>query len=272
MLTVVFANGTLNALAVAEAVTVTLVALVAVVAVVALVAEVAVVAFPLRAAVIVPAEKLPEPSRNTIVDAVLVLAAVIVALLAWPVIDPAVVALVAVEALPDSVAVIVPALKLPEASRATTFEGVFRSVASTAIVPLVVIVPPVRYVPATIEVTVPVVELVPAPMAERNVAASKEETVLSALNLGNVTALGFVIVNKLLPRVVAPRLVRAPPAVEDAVPPLATATVPLKLAAVRLVKLAPLTAPNKPDHVPVVTVPVVVKLVEPAKGEAPTVL
>ena len=47
---------------------------------------------------------------------------------------------------------------------------------------------------------------------------------------------------------------------------------PDKLPAVRLVKLAPLTAPNKPDHVPVVTVPVVVKLVEPAKGEAPTVL
>ena len=48
--------------------------------------------------------------------------------------------------------------------------------------------------------------------------------------------------------------------------------VPAKFPAVRLVKLAPLTAPNKPDHVPVVTVPVVVKLVEPAKGDAPTVL
>lgn len=47
---------------------------------------------------------------------------------------------------------------------------------------------------------------------------------------------------------------------------------PVKLPAVRLVKFAPLTAPNNPDHVPVVTVPVVVKLVEPAKGEAPTVL
>ena len=202
----------------------------------------------------------------------LALVAVMVALFAWLVIEPAVVADVAVEALPDNVAVIVPALKLPEASRATTLEAVLAEVASTAIVPLVVIVPPVRYEPATIEVTVPVVELVPAPMAERNVAASKDETVLSALKRGNVTALGFVIVNRLLPRVVAPKFVRAPDAVEAPEPPLATATVPLKLAAVRLVKLAPLTAPNKPDHVPVVTVPVVVKLVEPAKGEAPTVL
>ena len=204
--------------------------------------------------------------------AVLALVAVMVALFAWLVMVPAVVADVAVEALPDNVAVIVPALKLPEASRATTLEAVFVVVASTANVPLVVIVPPVRYVPAVMDVTVPVVELVPAPIAERNVAASKDDTVLSALKRGNVTALGFVIVKRLLPRVVAPRLVRAPGAVEDAVPPLATATVPLKLAAVRLVKLAPLTAPNEPDHVPEVTVPVVVRLDEPAKGEAPTVL
>ena len=48
--------------------------------------------------------------------------------------------------------------------------------------------------------------------------------------------------------------------------------VPAKLPAVRLVKLAPLTAPNDADHVPEVTVPVVVRLEEPAKGEAPTVL
>jgi hypothetical protein len=39
-----------------------------------------------------------------------------------------------------------------------------------------------------------------------------------------------------------------------------------------LVKLAPLTAPNDPDHVPDVIVPVVVKLEDPANGEAPTVL
>jgi hypothetical protein len=94
--------------------------------------------------------------------AVLVLDAVIVALFAWLVIEPAVVADVAVEALPDNVAVIVPAAKLPEESRATTLEAVLVVVASTARVPLVVIVPPVRYVPAVMDVTVPVVELVPA--------------------------------------------------------------------------------------------------------------
>jgi hypothetical protein len=55
-------------------------------------------------------------------------------------------------------------------------------------------------------------------------------------------------------------------------PKTAEGMVPAKLPAVKLVKLAPVTAPNNPDHVPVVTVPVVVKLVEPAKGEAPTVL
>lgn len=66
--------------------------------------------------------------------------------------DPAVEAVVA---LPLRDAVIVPAEKLPEASRATTLEAVLADVASTAIVPLVVIVPPVRYVPAVMDVTVP---------------------------------------------------------------------------------------------------------------------
>ena len=46
------------------------------------VAEVAVDALPFREAVIVPAEKLPEPSRSTIWLAVLLLVAVMVALLA----------------------------------------------------------------------------------------------------------------------------------------------------------------------------------------------
>ena len=46
------------------------------------VAEVAVDALPFREAVIVPAEKLPEPSRSTIWLAVLALVAVMVALLA----------------------------------------------------------------------------------------------------------------------------------------------------------------------------------------------
>lgn len=52
---------------------------------------------------------------------------------------------------------------------------------------------PVGTVIAT-DVTVPVVLEVPAPMAVRKDAASSEETVLSALKRGNVTALGFVSV------------------------------------------------------------------------------
>jgi len=66
----------------------------------------------------------------------------------------------------------------------------------TAKVPVVVIGEPVTVNPvgtlmATL-VTVPVVELVPAPIAVLNVAASKAETVLSALMRGNVIAVGFV--------------------------------------------------------------------------------
>jgi hypothetical protein len=95
----------------------------------AVVADVAVEALPDNAAVIVPAEKLPEASRRTMVEAVFAVAAVIVALFAWLVIVPAVVADVAVEALPDNAAVIVPAEKLPEASRATMVEPVFALVA-----------------------------------------------------------------------------------------------------------------------------------------------
>ena len=101
----------------------------AVVAEVADVAEVAVEALPDNVAVIVPALKLPEASRKTIVEAVLAVAAVMVALFAWLVIVPAVVADVAVEALPDNAAVIVPAVKLPEASRATMVDAVFKLVA-----------------------------------------------------------------------------------------------------------------------------------------------
>ena len=146
-------------------------AVVAVVAVVALVADVAVEALPLKVAVIVPAEKFPEASRATIAEAVLALVAFEVTVNVWaedplnvaepdkPVPDVASVKLLlscdAVEALPDKAAVIVPAEKFPDASRATTLEAVLADVASTAIVPLVVIVPPVRYVPAVIDVTVP---------------------------------------------------------------------------------------------------------------------
>lgn len=85
------------------------------------------------------------------------------------------------------------------------------------------------------DVTVPVVELVPAPMAVRKDAASKDETVLFALNLGNVIAEGFVIVKRLEPRVVAPRFVLAVAAVVAPVPPFATATVPVTFAAVPVV-------------------------------------
>jgi hypothetical protein len=95
----------------------------------------------------------------------------------------------------------------------------------------VVIVPPVKPDPVATLVTVPVVELVPAPIAERNVAASRAETVLSALNLGNVIADGFVNVNMLLPTVVAPRFVLAPVFVVDPVPPFAIAKVPARVTA-----------------------------------------
>ena len=55
-------------------------------------------------------------------------------------------------------------------------------------------------------------------------------------------------------------------------PNTAEGIVPLKFPAVRLVRLAPDTAPNKPDQVPVVTLPVVIKLDDPAAGDAPIVL
>ena len=51
-----------------------------------------------------------------------------------PLIVRAVWSVVAVNALPARAAVMVPAEKLPDASRATTFDAVFREVASTAIV------------------------------------------------------------------------------------------------------------------------------------------
>jgi hypothetical protein len=86
-------------------------------------------------------------------------------------------------------------------------------------VPVVVMVPPVIAPEVAIEVTVPVVLEVPAPIAVRNDAASKDETVLSALNLGKVTALGLEMVNRLAPRVVAPRLARPVDAVRPVEPP-----------------------------------------------------
>jgi hypothetical protein len=112
---------------------------------------VAVDALPDKAAVIVPALKFPDASRATIADAVFALVAldvtVNVAALDWlavkvcdpdnPVPDTFIVkvplftfdAVVAVEALPFKAAVIVPALKFPDASRATMVLAVLAFVA-----------------------------------------------------------------------------------------------------------------------------------------------
>jgi hypothetical protein len=104
----------------------------------------------------------------------------------------------------------------------------------TVIVPLEVIGLPEIFtsdpvVPADspIEVTVPLVLEVPAPIADRKSDAVNADIVLSALILGNVTAEGFVRVKKLSPTVVAPRLVLAAAAVVAPVPPLAIGRVPV---------------------------------------------
>ena len=103
-------------------------AVVAVVAVVALVADVAVVAvvalvaFPLSVAVIVPAEKLPDASRATIVEAVFALVALDVTV---KVAAPAWLAVKVCEPdkpVPDVFSVSVP-LFTPAAVEATTHEG-----------------------------------------------------------------------------------------------------------------------------------------------------
>lgn len=104
-------------------------------------------------------------------------------------------------------------------------------------------------VPLT-EVTVPLP--VPAPIALRKVAASKAETVLSALKRGNVTADGLVIVKRLSPSVVEPSDVRAPEAVVAFVPPLAIGSVPETC----VVRLTPESVPPRVRLPLVVTVPV----------------
>ena len=112
------------------------------------------VALPLSVAVIVPALKLPEASRATMVEPVFAFVAfdatVNVELPDWlavkvaepdrPVPETAIdnvplltfAAVVAVVALPLSAAVMVPALKLPDASRATIAEAVLAAVAVVA--------------------------------------------------------------------------------------------------------------------------------------------
>ena len=77
---------------------------------------------------------------------------------------------------------------------------------------------PVGTVKATEETEPPPV---PAPIAVRNVVASRVETVLSAFTRMKVMAPGFAKVKKFEPAVVAPRLVRALAAVVAPVPPLA---------------------------------------------------
>ena len=71
-------------------------------------------------------------------------------------------------------------------------------------------------VPETL-VTVPVVELVPAPIAVLKSVALSADTVLSALKRGKVIALGFAKVNRLPPTVVAPSVVRAVPAASSSI-------------------------------------------------------
>jgi hypothetical protein len=89
---------------------------------------------------------------------------------------------------------------------------------------------PVRVMPLTVPVPPTLVTVpapLPAPIAVRKEAASSEETVLSALKRGNVTALGLATVKRFAPSVVAPRLVRAADAVVAAVPPRAIGRVPV---------------------------------------------
>ena len=86
---------------------------------------------------------------------------------------------------------------------------------------------------AATDVTVP--PPVPAPIAVRKSAAFKDETVLSALKRGNVTADGLATVKRFAPSVVAPRLVLAAAAVVAPVPPLAIASVAERPAAVPVV-------------------------------------
>jgi hypothetical protein len=81
------------------------------------------------------------------------------------------------------------------------FEGRTARVPPSVRLPVEVTVP-VRVRPETVpvpptEVTVPVVDEVPAPIAVRNAAAVSAETVLFALICGNVMADGFARVKKL---------------------------------------------------------------------------
>ena len=80
---------------------------------------------------------------------------------------------------------------------------------------MIVTIPPVKETLVTVPLPVP------APIAVRKAASVRADTVLSALNRGNVIADGLVNVKTLPPTVVAPRAVRAKAAVLDPVPPCA---------------------------------------------------
>ena len=159
---VVLANGTLNALDVVEVVTV------------AFVEFVAVVAVPLKEAVIVPAAKLPEASRATIVLAPLAEAAVVLALFKVP--EETEVALSAVRAEP--LAVMTFAVKFPLASRATIVEAPLAEAAvvlSLATVPVVIAVP----LSVVIEAPEPVNVVAVIPAAAKLPEASRATIVLA---------------------------------------------------------------------------------------------
>ena len=83
---------------------------------------------------------------------------------------------------------------------------------------------------------------VPAPIAALKSLALKAVVVLLALNLGNLTALGFVSPNTDLPISVAPKLLKALPALVAPVPPFEIGTVSDKVepAAVIVISALPL--------------------------------
>lgn len=122
------------------------------------------------------------------------------------------------------------------------------------------VVPSKRTRALSVEDAGPVTSPVPAPIAVRKPAASKADTVLSALNRGKVIELGFARVKRLPPSVVAPKLLRAEEAVVAPVPPLARARVPASV-------IVPVEVIGPPEVVRPVVPPETATLVtEPGPG------
>ena len=92
------------------------------------------------------------------------------------------------------------------------------------------------------------VSAVSAPIAVLKVAASKKETVLSALVLKKLIADGLIAVNKLVPIVVAPKEVRPIAGISPVVPPSH-----FNLSVNALFQLALLSVNEVPQAVPVDT-------------------